>query len=660
MKIKLTLEEKLKLLTGKNLWEIDDLGGKLPTFFMSDGPHGLRKMRFNGNYWEDIPSNAYVNNVNLANTWNKDLARLQGNLIAEDCIDNNVDLLLAPGVNIKRTPLCGRNFEYFSEDPFFAGQMAKAYIEGVQEKGVGSCLKHFAANNREVRRSNQSSEVDERTLHEIYLEAFRIALEAKPFAVMCSYNPVNGIYASENKHLLKDILRDEFHYQGLIVSDWCAVHNGAKAVKAGLNLRMPFDKDAYDQLLEGYKKGLISDKDIDESVEYIIKATEKAQENKKAQKVQLNKQERLDKALEIAEESIVLLKNNGVLPLNSKEKALIVGELDAHPYLGGGGSAYVRSEIQQKPLSAILNEKGFDSIATKHCFLDTCNPFNSDREAVRLAEKVDVSIILVGDNKMTEGEGYDRASIKLNEREETLIRTVAENSLKSIVVIEAGSAIDMSGWIDYVDAVIFAGYLGDVANQAIANILTGEVCPSAKLSETFLESIEDHPLGTYAGEGSYETYDEKLYVGYRGCDEYGIVPMFPFGFGLSYAEFEYSNLKIKKLKEDEFEVSFDIKNVSDIDAKEISQVYVRDVTAMVDREYKSLKGFSKDLIKAQETKRVSIVLDRHAFAFYDVNNKEYYVENGRFEIMVGSSSEEIWLNDFIDIELDEDKQHSIY
>ena len=654
----LTLEEKLRLQTGKNLWEIDDLNGKLKSFFMSDGPHGLRKMRFNGNCWEDIPSNGYINNVNLANTWNKDLAKLQGHLISEDCIEANVDLLLAPGVNIKRNPLCGRNFEYFSEDPYLAGMMAKSYIEGVQENGVGACIKHFCCNNREIRRGCQSSEVDERTLHEIYLEAFRIAMEAKPFAVMTSYNPVNGIYASENKHLIKDILRNQFNYQGLVISDWMAVHNSAKALKAGLNVRMPFDGNALDQLKEGFKKGLFTETELDESCSYILKALDKAQENKKIRNIKFTKQQRLEQALKIAEESIVLLKNNGVLPLNLKESCAVISELDARPIIAGGGSSCVRTEVKQKRLSELLQEGGINCEASKLFFLDPGHPSNSIREPMELASKHDVAIVLVGDNK--ESEGFDRTTIRLQEREETLIRNVAESANKTVVVIEAGSAIDMSSWIEYVDAVVFAGYLGDVANQAIANILLGNAIPSAKLSETFPFSIDDTPIGDYAGDGNKEVYSDGLLVGYRHYDYEDFDVLYPFGFGLSYAKFEYSKLKVKKIDNTTFEVSYDIKNVSDVDAKEVSQVYVRDVSSMVFREDKALKGFSKDLIKAGETKRVSIILDKHAFAYYDVNNDEYYVENGKFEIMVGASSRDIYLSQAITIELDDSEQHSIY
>jgi len=503
----LTLEEKIKLVTGKDLWQIDRLGNKLPKLLVSDGPCGLRKMKLNEHgWWEEIPSNAYVSLSAIANSWNKDLAKLQGSLIAEDCIDADVDILLAPGVNIKRTPLCGRNFEYFSEDPFLAGNLGKAYIEGVQEKGIGTSLKHFAANNREVRRFNQSSEVDERTLHEIYFEAFRIALEAKPFSVMTSYNPVNGVYAGENKHLITDILRNEYKYEGLVVSDWLGVHDSAKAVKAGLNLRMPFNVNAASQIENGLNEGVISENDLDICVQKILDMVEVNENNKKLRLVKNTKEERLVKALEIAQESIVLLKNDGVLPLNKKDTIFVSGQLDEKPHISGSGSARVRSEITQKRLSAILAEEGYQCSRSEHNFLDSCNPDHFDRETVDASQDNDVTILLVGNSDKVEGEGFDRETIKLIEKEETLIKQTARVANNLIVVIEAGSAIDMSDWIDDVSAVVFAGYLGDNENQAIADVLSGKVNPSGKLSETFPYCLEDTYCENYTGEGNYEEY----------------------------------------------------------------------------------------------------------------------------------------------------------
>ncbi|MGI6713860.1 MAG: beta-glucosidase [Bacilli bacterium] len=658
---KMTLEEKIKLVTGKDLWHVDDLGGKLPTLSFADGPCGLRKMRLNEHgWWEDIPANAYVSLGGIANSWNKDLAKLQGALIADDCIEAEVDVLLAPGVNIKRTPLCGRNFEYFSEDPLLTGILAKAFIEGVQEKGIGTSLKHFVANNREIRRFNQSSEVDERTLHEIYAEAFRIALQANPFSVMMSYNPVNGIYASENAHLIKDILRDEFKFKNLVISDWMGVHNSAKALKAGNNLRMPFDKKAAAQIKEGLKEGVISEADLDENVAKILDALQTNEVNKKLRKIEYSPKERLEKSLQIAHESIVLLKNNGVLPLKKDKTIFLSGELDEKPYISGSGSAKVRSCITQKRISAILQDDGHKCIRSQNNFLDSCNPSHFDRETVKASIENDITILLVGNSDKIEGEGFDRETIRLSEKEETLIKQTAKVANELIIVIEAGSAIDMSEWIDDVSAVIFAGFLGDNTNQAIADILSGKVNPSGKLSETFPYIIEDTYCQLDTGRGSYEEYTDKLLVGYRWFDQEEIEPLFEFGFGLSYTNFAYSDLKVEKISEDSFAVTYKIKNIGDIPGKEISQVYVSSVSSMVPRERKALKGFSKELINPGQTKTVKIVLDAHAFAYYDVNNREYYVENGYYDILIGASSRDIRLTQRVKIQKDSKTQHSIY
>ncbi|MBQ4268832.1 MAG: glycosyl hydrolase, partial [Clostridia bacterium] len=347
----LTLDEKLQLLTGKDFWRLETANGKLPEIFLADGPHGLRMQDVTKEGQPTIPATAMPPLSSLANTWNVELAYLQGATIADDCLENNADVLLAPGVNIKRTPLCGRNFEYFSEDPFLAGMMAKAYIEGVQSKGIGTSLKHFYANNREYDRLYQTSEVDERTAREIYLPAFETALEADPWTVMCSYNPINGIWASENKAALDDLLRKEFGFTGLIVSDWEAVHCGWRAVKATLDLRMPYHKNAYDELKKGYDNGWITEAEIDARVEKILVLMEKAQ-NK--QSVTTTKEQRHENALAIAREGVVLLKNEGgILPLKGGN-IVVEGAFKEDQGFGGGGSAYVTTLYKTESLHTLL------------------------------------------------------------------------------------------------------------------------------------------------------------------------------------------------------------------------------------------------------------------------------------------------------------------
>ncbi|MBQ8884914.1 MAG: glycoside hydrolase family 3 C-terminal domain-containing protein [Clostridia bacterium] len=658
---KLTLEEKLRLLTGKNLWQTEDLGDKVRSIFLADGPHGLRKMKLNAQGWyENIPSLAHPNLVNIANTWNIELARKVGVLIAEDCIEAQVDILLAPGVNIKRTPLCGRNFEYFSEDPYLSGVMAKNYIEGVQSRGVGTCLKHFCVNNREIARYCQSSELSERTLHEIYLPAFEIALKANPVSVMCAYNPINGVYASENKHLLTTVLREQFGYKGLVVSDWASVKNSAKSLKAGLDLRMPHHENAFNELKAAYDSGYITEEEIDCAATRILETVKKLDSMHSKHKITHSDQQRKTSALEIAEEGMVLLKNNGVLPIG-EGSVCVIGELNFHPYMGGGGAACVEkcSAYTPLPLHELLGYAiGRNVTCSTRVMRDGLNPSHNDREGAAIACKHDISVVLVGLGPEVETEGKDRSSLRLSEKDERLIKLVAATGTKTVIVIEAGSAIDMSSWIDLVDAVVFAGYSGDNVNDALANILSGKVCPSGKLSETFPFSLEDTYCKSDSGNGNVEVYSDGVLVGYRYYDTNNIPVRFPFGFGLSYAQFEYSDLAIEKTGETNFLISFNVKNLSSTDGKEVSQLYVSDPVSTVFKPEKELKEFKKTLIKAGECVRVEFELDENAFAHYDVIDGKKYVENGEFIISVGSSSRDLPLKARVEISLPDETQHS--
>ncbi len=659
---KLTIEEKLTLLTGKNLWQTADLNDKVRNLFLADGPHGLRKMTLNKHgYYENIPNLPYPNLVNLANTWNVDAVEKVGSFIAQDCIEKQVDILLAPGVNIKRTPLCGRNFEYFSEDPYLSGIMGKAFIEGVQKNGVGTCLKHFCVNNREVARYSQSSEVSERVLHEIYLTAFEIALEAAPISVMCSYNPVNGVYACENKYLLKDILRDEFGYKGIVVSDWATVKNSYKSLKAGLDLRMPYHENAYNELKTAYDKGLITDEEIDEAVTRILETVHKLDSMHKKHTLTHSPIQRRTDTLDVAEESIVLLKNNGVLPLKD-DAVCVIGALNYEPYIGGGGAAEVPldSSHKQLPLHELLGYNTGKPVSVScRVKLDGLDPSHNDREGAMLASRHDTAIVLVGNGPKVDTEGRDRESIRLTEKEERLIKMIAATGTKTVVVIEAGSAIDMSAWIDEVDAVVFAGYLGGNTNEAIARILSGKANPSGKLSETFPYSIEDTYCKTDSGYGNVEVYDDGLLVGYRYYDTKRIPVRFPFGFGLSYSAYEYSDLAVEKTGDTDFKVTFKVKNVSDVDGKEVSQLYIKDPVSTVFKPEKELKGFAKTFLRAGESKTVTITLDARSFSHYDTVDKKQYVENGEFILMIGASCQDIRLKTKVSIKLPDEMQHSI-
>lgn len=652
----LTLDEKLMLLTGKNLWQTHDLNGKITSVFMSDGPNGLRKEEIektaDGDRCYIRAATAMPTLSAVANSWNDELSYLDGKTIADECVEANVDVLLAPGVNIKRNVLNGRNFEYFSEDPYLSGRLAKAYISGVQDKGIGASVKHFVANNSEYDRFYMSSEVDERTLHEIYMPAFEEAVKAKPWTVMCSYNPINGVHASQNKKMLKGMLRDKLGFDGLIVSDWQSVHDHPKAVKATLDLRMPFEKEAFDELKSAYDKGEIIDEEIDACIKNLFMLIDKKEKADKIKKVEFTKEQRHGNALKIAEESMVLLKNDdGVLPLKKGSKVSVFGPFNQE-MAQGGGSAKMTTDYVGEPLSMLL-EKGLGEkvVCGKGAYGPLLENMHELNRQMQVAYNSDVAIVCVGETHNTIMEGRDRVTLKLTQAQEKFIVNMAKYCENVVVVVYCGGAIDMSAWIDKVKAVVYAGYAGEAANEAVSSVLLGTVNPSGKLTETFPMCVEDSVTGGRRDNLQVDYYSEGVLVGYRHYDTLEKPVLYPFGHGLSYSKFEYSNLNLEKKGDTNYVVSFDITNISDKDGKEISQLYVRDVLASVLRPVRELKGYSKDLIKAGETKRISMELDFRSFAYYSVVYDEWTIENGDFEIEIGSSSRDIKLKAKINIQI---------
>ena len=634
---------------------------------MSDGPLGARAIKTIHHFpqrqneqtgeWEDIPSVSMPAATVLCNSWNTELSYEVATVIAEDCIDRKIDLLLAPGVNIKRTPVCGRNFEYLSEDPFLAGKIAKAYIEGVQEKGVGTSLKHFCLNNAEYDRQAISAEVDERTMREIYLTAFEIALEAKPWTVMCSYNRILGIYASENPWILNEILRKEFGFDGLIVSDWGATHNAYLAAKATLDLTMPYHPKHSKLLKKAYEDGLITEEEIDERALKVLELTQKAEREKPAST--LTREERHAVAVRAAEEGIVLLKNEeNLLPFKGQKRLLVCGRFANQPPQGGGSSLV--DMPPQTPLGELLQNATGAEVTYLPC---------QDRGALgsailnapavyEAAYRADATIVCVGNTKLLEFEGGDREYLRLPTVEEELIQNLAKYTDNLIVIVYAGSAVDMQAWIDKAKAVVFASFAGEGCNEALSNLLTGKTNPSGKLSETFPLSINDTPTGAMnATNGIVDRYSEGVFVGYRHYDEGNKPVLFPFGYGLSYSKFVYSDLEVTKTGKLCYEVSFTVTNVSSVDGKEISQLYVRDVISSVSRPQKELKGFAKIFLKAGESKKITLPLNERSFAFYSVPLKKWAVENGDFEILVGGSSRDLPLKAKLFIG-DADEQYS--
>ena len=654
-----SLDEKIELLTGADSWRTSSLGGKLPQVFLSDGSNGLRMMNDDGSV---KPATAMPNLSLLASSWDKELAFLDGETIGNDCIENDAGVLLAPGVNIKRTPLNGRNFEYMSEDPFLAGVMAREFIKGVQSRGIGTSLKHFCANNREKARRVQTSEIDERALNEIYYRPFEIALEAKPWTVMSSYNPVNGVYAAENKKLLNDVLRKKLNHEQLIVSDWDAVHTPYKAIRATLDLIMPFNPDAAENIKAAYEKGYITEEEIDRSAQQVLDLVAKAQDS--IRKVNYTKAERHENAVKIAKAGMVLLKNErNVLPLKDGGNYLVVGQLSEKPITGGAGSAYVTTDYVQRPVAELLSNL-LPNSKVEYDEGPCVSWANAGRVNLEFTKGAyvkaygkDAVIIVVGGDD--EGESFDRSHIKLKKEYVETIKTISNYNENVIVVINAGSAIDVSDWIDCVKGVIYEGFAGEGANEALSSILVGKTNPSGKLAETFPLSLSDTFTGEETGDGLVEWYNDGIFVGYRYYEKDKKQVRFPFGYGLSYSRFEYENLKIDLANECDVTVSFDVKNVSSVDGSEVAQIYVKDVFSMVVRPEKELKQFEKVFLKAGETKRVSVKLGFRDFAYYSVAFDKWHAESGAFEIIVGSSSQDANLSGKVDLVFDENEQQSV-
>lgn len=637
----LTKEQKIKLVMGADFWTNYDLDGQIYKFVVSDGPIGLRQPldRMTTEQHDCIKSVAYPSFQILSQTWNAELAYEMGRSLGNDCIEQKVDILLGPGVNIKRLPTNGRNFEYLSEDPYVAGSFAREYIKGVQSKHVGTSLKHFCCNNSEKSRHWMSMEVDERTLREIYLRAFEMACEANPWTVMCSYNLVNGVRMSENAKLY-GVLRNEFGFDGLIVSDWDAVKDSEASLNTGLSLEMPYNAAHQREMLA--KADKLDPIMLDECAQRVLDLADKCAEESKLRKIDMNLEDRRAVALKIEEEGIVLLKNSGVLPMHGG-KVLVTGAA-ARRYYFGGGSSNVYPEREFEPLEDALRNEGVNTEYAESVWEVNGHQANLGnlKGAVWKAAGSDYTVLCIGEPSTCEYESEDRQQIKLSKEEETAVHALARASEKLIVVVYAGAAIDMSDWVDEADAIVWAGYGGEFVNKAVAEVLTGKVNPSGKLTETFPLSLEDVPSENAYRDEAVMVYSEGLNVGYRYFDTFDVPVLFPFGFGLSYSEFRYGNLTVGKDGEN-IKVRFEIENVSDIDGKEAAQLYVREITKEVYRPYQELKAFKKVFVKAREKAAVEFVLDRSAFAYYSVAKDRWTVKPGVFEIRVGASVSDIRL-----------------
>ena len=644
--MKLTDNEKLRLVMGKNDWFTDDLDGKLYAPRVSDATVGVRCPVDPFDQSKGVTKSvAYPSVQMLSHTWNTDIAYKMGKAVANDCIDNNVDVLLGPGVNIKRIPICGRNFEYFSEDPLLAGILAREYVKGVQDEHIGACVKHFCCNNIEFARLWLSSNVKEKVLREIYLKPFEIAMEAKPYSVMCSYNLVNNIRMSEHKELY-DILYNEFGFDGLIMSDWGAVKNPAPSINAGLALIMPHNEDYVKIMQDQLASGLIDRKALDKCVDTVLSFVNKCKEDNKIRKISLTLDERKEICNEVCKEGIVLLKNDDVLPLKGNEKICLTGAPD-FMYYCGGGSSRVEANIPYKSLHESLDNVGIKTTVIGTTGWPLGNKYSMDNlpHFIDTLKQSDVGIILVGDPEQCELEGHDRERIRLSPEEEKLIQFSLETGKKIVLVIYAGSAIDISAVVSKLSAILYVGYPGQDGNTVIANVLKGNINPSGKLTETFPLKLEDVKAMHTKFDVYGIDYDEGLYVGYRYFNTYNVPVLYPFGFGLSYSSFTYENLDITD-KDDCFVVSFDVLNTSNVDGKETAQVYLR-LENNKDRPVRELKGFTKKLVKANNKERYEVIVRKKDLYFYDNKlNKDSFL-NHSFYIEVGKNVNDIVLSKLI-------------
>ena len=644
----LTLEEKAALCIGASAWTtpaVERLG--IPEVMVSDGPHGLRHVvDVHALGAASLPATCFPTASCLASTWNVALLGEMGAALAEEAIAQGVDVVLGPGANMKRSPLGGRNFEYFSEDPYLAGEMAASLINGLQQKGVGASLKHFAANNQEFQRFTIDAVVDERTLREIYLPAFEKAVkQAQPWTVMCAYNRLNGTYCSEHDELLNNILRKDWGFEGLVVSDWGAVRDRVAALKGGLDLEMPGPQDRrIKAVVDAVRSGELDEAILDQAVQRVLNLADKAAQTPKGGEFDVAAHHEL--ARHIAGEGMVLLKNNGLLPLKNYPHIAVIGHAAEEAHFQGGGSSHINPTRVAVPFKELQAQAGGAELTYAEGYPadDTFRP-EMINQAVKLAGSADVAILYIALPSYIESEGYDRTALDLTAQQTALIKAVAKAQPKTVVVLNNGAPLAMSAWIDDVAAVLEAWMMGQAGGGAIADVLFGKTNPSGKLAETYPLKLSDTPayLNWPGGAGTVR-YGEGLFIGYRYYDAKQMPVLFPFGYGLSYTTFAYSQPRVSAsaFKDvDGLTVMVDVTNTGRLAGKEIVQVYVHDQKSELVRPEKELKGFAKVELQPGETKTVSIPLDFRAFAYYHPKYKQWITEDGEFDLLIAASAADI-------------------
>ncbi len=655
----MTLEEKASLCSGSDAWHTTPVERfDIPEIMVSDGPHGVRKIKDETALMNQaIEAVCFPSACATACSFDRELLSSMGKALGQTCKAEKVAVLLGPGCNIKRSPLCGRNFEYFSEDPYLASQIASAHIKGVQSMGVGTSLKHFACNNQETRRMTCSANMNERTFFEIYAAAFEGAVkDAKPYTIMCSYNRINNVYSSENKFLLTDVLREKWGFEGLVMSDWGAVNDRPEGIRAGLDLEMPSSHGVNDaKIVESVKNGTLDEALVDKAARNVLELVNKT-EHISAGNETWDKENQHQLARKIASECAILLKNdNSLLPLDNSKKIAFIGDFAQAPRYQGGGSSHINSF---KVTSAIDAVKEFCEVEFAKGYDSSTDKVDEEliAEAVECAERNEIVIIFAGLTDIYESEGYDRKHMRMPDNQLVLIDRICELCNNVAVVLHNGSPVEMP-FESKVKSILEMYLGGQAVGGATCDILFGKVNPSGKLAETFPVKLSDNPSYlSFPGEQDDVQYREGIFVGYRYYDHKELKPLFPFGHGLSYTTFEYSDLKLSSSAinaDDELTVSVVVKNTGKVDGKEVIQLYVSDKESSVIRPVRELKGFEKVSLKAGESKKVMFKLNRRAFAFYSEAAHDWIVEEGDFIISVGSSSRDIRLSDEVFVSSDD-------
>ncbi|MBK0869508.1 glycoside hydrolase family 3 C-terminal domain-containing protein [Saccharopolyspora sp. HNM0986] len=654
----LTLDEKIALLDGSDFWHTESLPRLgIPSITLTDGPHGLRKQPEGGDHLgigDSVPATCFPTAAALACSWDVDLLGRVGAALGRECRAEGVSVLLGPGVNMKRTPLCGRNFEYFAEDPLLAGHLAAALVEGVQAQGVGTSLKHFAVNNQETERMSISAEVDERTLREIYLTAFEhVVTTARPWTVMSSYNRINGVYASENRWLLTDLLRGEWGFDGLVVSDWGAVSSRDDALRAGLDLEMPTSGGLGGAVVRNaYEAGTVSEDEIDLAVQRLLRLVERTRPALR-EGGEYDSGEHHALAREAAAGSAVLLKNDdGILPLQGDSTVAVLGELARAPRYQGAGSSQVVPTRLDDALSALRAALPGEVPFAPGYSVDSGSS-DGIAEAVEVAARADVAVLFLGLPPDAESEGFDRDHLDLPAEQLELLHAVAEVQERIVVVLAGGSVVTVDPWQQHAKALLHGWLPGQAGGAALADVLTGAVTPSGKLAETIPVRYADTPaFGNFPGEFDAVRYGEGPLIGYRWYDARGLDVSYPFGHGLSYTSFEYRDLDVRILDdgpEPSVRVEFTVANTGGRAGSEVAQLYVGDPVSAAQRPEQELKAFRKVALEPGASQRVSLELGSRAFAYWHTSMGRWVVEGGEFVLHAGTSSRDIRLRTTIEL-----------